>query len=102
MRENIKSIKKLPNYEKEVYSFDKSGKRFIKKVKVDDCYLVTMKNGSSVSLTKEQLSQYKVNCKLPDEINETITTEIEEDEDEVVTNTNNIVTVGSPNTVQIL
>lgn len=102
MRENIKSIKKLPNYEKDVYAFDKSGKRFTKRVKVDECYLVTMKNGSSVSLTKEQLSQYKVNCKLPDEVNETITTEIEEDEDEVVTNTNNIVTVGSPNTVQIL
>lgn len=109
MKENIKSIKNLPDYEKSVYDFDKKGKRFEKKVKVTDNYLVTLKDGSSVCLTKDQLTFYGVNCVLPN--NEEVVSSLPDVNDELeneIDNTNytqNVILseeVSSPNVLKVL
>ena len=96
MKSNIKAIRKCPTFKKEFISFDKKGKKVVTVKEVSDCYLVVLANGSSVALTKEQLKEYGIRGALPD-TNETIipskaTTvdiieeDLDEDDDEVVTN----------------
>ena len=67
MKSNVKSIKKLPDSEREVISYDKNGKMITKKEKVTDRYLVQLNELSSVVLTKDQFKQYGVIAELPEE-----------------------------------
>lgn len=60
MRNNVKNVVKLPEIETKVISFDKNGKRFEKRVKNSDRFLVTLTNGDSVVLKKAELSMYNI------------------------------------------
>lgn len=60
MRNNVKNVEKLPEKEVIVYSFDKNGKRFEKKVKNNDRFLVTLTNNDSVVLKESELKLYGI------------------------------------------
>lgn len=88
MKSNVRFVKKCPPFKKEFISFDKKGKKVITEKEITDCYLVVLKDGSSVALNKEQMKMYGIIATLPD-TKETITSnkpvivdEIEEDLDE--------------------
>ena len=112
MKSNVKSVKNLPSFTKIVYDFDKKGRKVENKVTVDDCYLVTMKDGSSVALNKKQMSYYGIACELPNsetvipekviEIDTTTDDDLDENTENEVDNTQNVTTNlvnGSPITV---
>lgn len=100
MKSNIKSVKNLPSFTKIVYDFDKKGKKIEKKVTVDDCFLVTMKDGSSVALNKKQMSYYGIACGLPNneavvpekviEVDTTIDDDLDESGENEVNNVQNV------------
>ena len=57
---NVKSVEKLPKYNKNTFYYDKKGKLCKKVVEVDDDYLVTMINNSSVVLNSKQMNEFKI------------------------------------------
>ena len=65
MKSNVKSIKKLPDSEKEVIFYNKNGERCTKKEKVTDRFLIELNETSSVVLTKDQFKQYGIIANLP-------------------------------------
>lgn len=103
MKSNVKLVKKCPPFKKEIISFDKKGKKVITVKEVIDCYLVVLKDGSSVALTKEQMKLYGIYATLPDTKEEIVSNkplvvdEIEEDLDEEEVVSPNISTVLSSN-----
>lgn len=57
---NVKSVEKLPKYNKNTFYYDKKGKLCKKVVEVNDDYLVTMINNSSVVLNSKQMNEFKI------------------------------------------
>lgn len=88
MKSNVREIRKCAPFKKEIISFDKKGKKVITVKEVTDCYLVVLKDGSSVALNEKQLSEYGIRGTLPDTNKPIISNkpevidEIEEDLDE--------------------
>ena len=88
MKSNVREIRKCAPFKKEIISFDKKGKKVITVKEITDCYLVVLKDGSSVALTEKQLSEYGIRGTLPDTNKPIISNkpevidEIEEDLDE--------------------
>lgn len=66
MKSNVREIRKCAPFKKEFISFDKKGNRVVTVKEVTDCYLVVMKDGSSVALTEKQLSDYGIRGTLPE------------------------------------
>lgn len=66
MKSNVRDIRKCAPFKKEFISFDKKGKKVITVKEITDCYLVVLKDGSSVALTEKQLSEYGIRGTLPD------------------------------------
>lgn len=60
MKSNVKSIKKLPDFEKTVQFVDKNGKISTKTVKVTDHYLVQLNEFNSVVLSKKDFSRFGI------------------------------------------
>lgn len=89
MKSNVKSVKLLPDSTKEVFSYDKNGKRVSKTEKVTGRYLIVTHTGSSVVLTKEQIKQYGIICDLPRLQNETVTQTVVTNPTQNVTTTQN-------------
>ena len=67
MKSNVKSVKKLPDFEKTVQFVDKNGKVQTKTVKVTDHYLVQLNEFNSVVLAKGDFKKFGVNVELPEE-----------------------------------
>lgn len=65
MKSNVREIRKCAPFKKEFISFDKKGKKVITVKEITDCYLVVLKDGSSVALTEKQLSEYGIRGTLP-------------------------------------
>lgn len=61
MEKLYKNITKLPDTMKEIISFDKNGKRFIKSELVKDRYLLTLNNGNSVAISSKDFSKFGIN-----------------------------------------
>lgn len=79
MKTSVKSVVKLPEKEKEIISFDKKGNRTVKKIKINNLYLVTLSSGNSVVLTSEQIRMYGIKCTLPDTKEEIVQKDEEDD-----------------------
>ena len=67
MKSNVKSVKKLPDFEKTVEFIDKNGKTQTKTVKVTDHYLVQLNEFNSVVLAKSDFKKFGVIVELPEE-----------------------------------
>ena len=96
MKNNVIDVRKMNKIKKKIYSFDKKGKRKEEFVEVDDMYMVTLRNGNQVALTKKQIKQYGIifdenSKKLEQNQQENVTVDDEDDDlDEVnVNNTAN-------------
>lgn len=88
MSNNVLSVKPYPDFEKEIITFDKKGNKVIKKVKTNDNFLVTMRNGNSIVVDKKSLKELGIN----NSINEIKSVEDDEDDD-LIQIENNEVTV---------
>lgn len=94
MKSNVREIRKCAPFKKEIISFDKKGKKVVTVKEVTDCFLVVLKDGSSVALTEKQLSEYGIRGTLPDtnkpiisnkpEVIDEIEEDLDEEETEVV------------------
>ena len=88
MKSNVREIRKCAPFKKEIISFDKKGKKVVTVKEITDCFLVVMKDGSSVALTEKQMAEYGIRGTLPDTNKPIISNkpeiidEIEEDLDE--------------------
>lgn len=82
MKSNVKAIRKCAPFKKEIISFDKKGKKVITIKEITDCYLVVLKDGSSVALTEKQMKEYGIRGILPD-TNKPIISEKTEKVDEI-------------------
>lgn len=93
MKSNVREIRKCAPFKKEIISFDKKGKKVVTIKEITNCFLVVMKDGSSVALTEKQMSEYGIRGTLPDTNKPIISNkpevidEIEEDLDEEETET---------------
>lgn len=64
MKSNVKSIKKLPDFEKIVQFVDKNGKISTKTVKVTDHYLVQLNEFNSVVISKKDFNRFGIKAEL--------------------------------------
>lgn len=61
MSKLYKSLIKLPDTTKEIITLKVNGKKKVEVVPVKDRYLLTLNDGNSVALTKDQLKTYGIN-----------------------------------------
>lgn len=102
MKSNVREIRKCAPFKKEIISFDKKGKKVVTVKEVTDCFLVVLKDGSSVALTEKQMAEYGIRGTLPDTNKPIISNkpevidEIEEDLDEEEEETETVTEVTEP------